>query len=106
MIPLALPGLEVGKVVAATESGFDGESLVCCYRFINQVEHETPGTKCFALGIEWREALGQEVCVDEALTIVNLGEKFSGEGCFSCSVGTGDDDGGGSGHGIVVNPRS
>jgi len=39
------------------------------------------------------------------LTLGEFGKEFCGEGRLSCSIGTGDDEGGWSGHGLFLIPR-
>ena len=52
--------------------------------------------------MEWREAFGKKVGVDEVLAVPNFRKELACESCFSCSVGTGNDDDGGGRHGSLV----
>lgn len=56
----------------------------------------------FFFSLEGREALRLEIGIDETTAVGKFREKLSGEGRFSCSVGTGNDDAGGGGMSFLI----
>lgn len=91
VIALRFQSLDAAKIATATEGGFKGETGLGCAQAVELLEEEACCLNLHRLGVEWRQAEGDEIDIDEVAD-PSPRQQLPSEGGLAGAIRAGDDE--------------